>query len=334
MTQRAWPLLLATLPFAVALSAQPPAPPTIQKTFGSATIPLNTSATLTFAITNPNATPLTGVSFSDPLPPGLQVSMPNGLSGACEQGTITANPGDVSVSLSGAGLAGGETCSFSVSVTGVSGGDQTNTTGVVTANESGDGATASALISVIAPPTITNAFGAPMSIIPLNGSTTLTFTIGNPNPTQPISGIAFTDALPSGLQLSTPNGLTGTCDASTVTANPGDVNVSMTGESLAAGASCSFSVNVTGITAGNQSNATTAISSNEGGTGSTSNTAVLSVAAPPLIAKAFGAGYIPLNGITSLSFTITNPAANTLPLTGIGFTDNLPAGLVLGPPTI
>src|SRR5579863_5909973 len=107
MTQRAWPLLLAFFVFAGAAFAQS-SPPTIQKTFGSPSIPLNTSTTLTFTITNPNATSLTGVAFNDPLPPGLQVSTNNGLSGACEQGTITANPNDVSISLSGAGLAGGE----------------------------------------------------------------------------------------------------------------------------------------------------------------------------------------------------------------------------------
>ena len=83
-------------------SSTKPGPPTITKAFGAATIPLNGSTSLTFNLSNPNAgTMLTGVGFTDSLPAGLVVSTPNGLTGSCGGGTITAAAGSGSVSLSG-----------------------------------------------------------------------------------------------------------------------------------------------------------------------------------------------------------------------------------------
>src|SRR6202007_3296685 len=138
--------------------------------------------------------------------------------------------------------------------------------------------------------------------------------------------IAFSDTLPAGLVVSTPNGQTGTCGGGTITATAGGSSISLSGATLALSASCTFSVNVTGTTAGVKNNTTTAISSTEGGAGGTAS-ATLTVASPPTISKSFGAAMIPVNGTTSLSFTITNPAANTVTLTGVAFTDSLPAGL-------
>src|SRR5580704_7751674 len=93
--------LLGTLVSTVVASAQTPSPPNIQKAFGALTIPMNGTTSLSFTITNPNANSLSGVSFTDALPSGLGISVPNGLAGSCGGGLITANPADTSISLSG-----------------------------------------------------------------------------------------------------------------------------------------------------------------------------------------------------------------------------------------
>ena len=136
-------------------------------------------------------------------------------------------------------------------------------------------------------PTIAKAFGAPS--IAVNGTTTLTFTLTNPNTVTALTGVGFTDTLPAGLVVATPNGLANTCGG-TVTAIAGSGSVVLTSGGLAADGSCTITVNVTGTTAGTKNNTTSAVTSAEGGTGGTAS-ASLTVAAvvPPTIAKAFGA---------------------------------------------
>jgi uncharacterized repeat protein (TIGR01451 family) len=99
----------------------------------------------------------------------------------------------------------------------------------------GTGFTSVATLDVVAtPPTITKAFGAP--IIPLNDTTSLTFAINNPNPTTSLAGVGFSDTLPAGLVLATPNGLSGSCGGGTIVAIAGSAAASLTGATLAASA--------------------------------------------------------------------------------------------------
>ena len=303
------------------------APPSIAKAFTPSSIALNATTSLTFTLTNPaaNTVALTGVAFTDTLPTGLTVA--NASATVCG-GTLTTTA-PTGIALSGATINTNSQCQFSVTVTGAASGQYTNTTGAVTSTNGGTGNTASANLSVATPPTITKAFGA--ASILLNGTTSLSFTINNPNTTVGLTGIAFSDTLPAGLVVSTPNGLTGACGGGSITAGAGSSSISLSGAALASSGSCAFSVNVTGITAGVDNNTTGPISSNESGTGATSNTATITVIGPPSIAKAFGAASINLNATTTLSFTITNPNA-TVALTGVGFGDTLPAGLTIANP--
>jgi uncharacterized repeat protein (TIGR01451 family) len=310
------------------------APPMIGKAFGAASIPLNGTTTLTFTLTNPTAVALTltGVSFTDALPPGLVVATPNGLTNACG-GTVTAAAGSGTISLVNGSIAASGSCTIVVNVTGIGGGFKNNITSAVTSIEGGTGGTAAASIKVVEPPAIAKAFGA-ASIVLNGGTTTLTFTLTNPNASLALTGIGFTDALPAGLLVATPSGLTGTCGG-TATAVAGSGSIAFVNGGLAAGASCTIAVNIIGTTGGVKDNVTSAVTSAEGGTGGTAD-AFLVVAdplviEPPTIAKAFGAASVLVNGITTLTFTLTNPNAATA-LTAVSFTDALPPGLVVATP--
>ena len=125
-----------------------PKPPTIIAAFGAASVPINGSTALTFTITNPNASVLTGVGVSDTLPAGLVVSTPNGYEGSCGGGPLVASAGSTAIKLTGATLAGNASCTFSLNVTGTTGGEKHVTSGAVTSVESGAGGTATASVTV------------------------------------------------------------------------------------------------------------------------------------------------------------------------------------------
>jgi uncharacterized repeat protein (TIGR01451 family) len=304
------------------------APPTISKTFGAATILVGATTSLTFTITNPNNSDLHGVAFSDTLPAGLTVA--SAPASACG-GTLTAAVGGNSISLAGATIVAGTPCIFSVTVTGATLGVKNNVTGAITSTESGPGAASNtATLTVIGPPVISKTF-APASI-PVGGTTVLTFTILNPNPTVALAGVAFNDTLPIGIAVASPNGLIGSCGAGTITTGTvaGFSIVTLSGGTIAAGGSCTFSVNVNGSAAGTQNNITSAVSSSNAGSGLPASASV-TVLAPPVLTKTFGAAFLTLGASTSLTFSVTNPNVG-FAVSGIGFTDVLPPGLLVSTP--
>jgi hypothetical protein len=209
---------------------------------------------------------------------------------------------------------------------GSSAGTYTNQAGTFADNSPVKSSNVASITVNAAPPTVKKAFGA--STIPLNGSTSVSFTVTNPNGSA-LTSVSLTDTLPPGLVVSTPNGLTTTCSG-TITATAGSNSINLSGGSLAASGSCAFSVSVTGIAPGMQNNTTGPISSNESGPGATSNTASLTVVAPPTITKAFGALAIRVGGSTSLTLVITNP--NPAVSLTVSFNDTLSPGLVVSTP--
>ena len=131
---------------------------------------------------------------------------------------------------------------------------------------------------VVAPPSIAASFTP--GAVPQNGTSTLTFTITNPAAdTVGATGVAFTDTLPAGLVVATPNGLANTCGG-TATAVAGSGSVSMSAGTIATGSGCTLSIAVNTSAPGTFVNTSAPVTSTNGGTGTTGS-ATLHVAAPP-----------------------------------------------------
>ena len=252
-----------------------PLPPTISKSFGATTVPIGANVSLSFTLSNPNPAPLTGVGFTDNLPGSLVVSNPNGLTGSCGGGTISAVPATAVISVSGATLPANSSCTFSVNVRATRMESLSNVTSPVTSTETGPGRTTTAFITIVGPPVISKSF-TPATIV-ASETSALSFTIANPNPAVNLSQVGFTDILPTGVEVASPNGLTGSCGSGTISAGTG--GVSLTNGTIPAGAICTFSVNVVGTTAGQMDNITTFVTSSEGGIGNAA-TAALTVLTP------------------------------------------------------
>jgi uncharacterized protein (TIGR03437 family) len=178
--------------------------------------------------------------------------------------------------------------------------------------------------AVYSVPTFSQSFGA--GSISANGSTTLSFTVTNPNSGTGLTGVAFTDTLPSGLIVSSPNGLTGSCGSGSISAVAGSGTISLTGGTISASGSCTFSVSVAGTTVGVKNNTASAIQSNEAGDGSTASASLTvnaldqTITFGPLSDKTYGAAAFTLSASASSTLTVSFVSTTTSVCTVSGST--------------
>ncbi len=174
--------------------------------------------------------------------------------------------------------------------------------------------------------TLTKAFAT--TLLSVGGSTTLTFTANNANAAA-LGGVAFTDTLPAGLVISTPNGVSSSCGG-TLIATAGTNVISLTGGGVGGSTSCTITVNVTATAPGVLTNITGAITATGTPSGGPA-TATVTVSAAPILpltlTKAFSTPTFIVGTAATLTFTVTNP--NIAAVTGAAFTDTLPAGLII-----
>ena len=294
-------------------------PLTLTKAFGALSVPVGGTTSLTFTITNPNTVSITGVAFSDTLPPGVGTASLASSSG-CSGGSVTLSSTSISLTGTTVPTTG---CTISLTVQGTTPGIKTNTTSSITSSQTTPGLAAVATLTVIAPPSISKSF-VPNKFLP-GSTTTVSFTITNPDGFATLLGVAFSDTLPTGLVAATPADLTSNCGG---VAFAGAGSISLTGGSIAASGTCTVTATVT-APEGIYDNSVQVTSSN-GGTGNTAIARVF-VATPPNLSKVFSEVAItPMSPVT-LTFALANPN-KIVTLNALAFSDTLPSGLVISTP--
>jgi LPXTG-site transpeptidase (sortase) family protein len=145
-------------------------------------------------------------------------------------------------------------------------------------------------------PTIEKVF-APDSIA-AGDTSTLTFTLTNPNMLTTLNGLNFTDTFPAGVQIATTPNIGGTCNTNNILATHFAPNLAATGTainldaasgySLAPGDDCTITVDVTSITTGTKVNTSGNIGATETGAGTDNASDTLTVGNPTLTVNVAG----------------------------------------------
>jgi uncharacterized repeat protein (TIGR01451 family) len=326
-----------TAPATAQLTVSNPATVTIAKAFSPSTIPTTGSSTLTITFTNtsPTAVTLTNANLTDTLPAGVVVASSPLSTNTCTPGGSTqAGP---LVSLVNATIPANGSCSISTTVTSATAGAYLNT---IPASALADDQSitnpgpASATLTVAPPLAVSKAF-SPAAILP-GGISTLTVTVANTaSGAVALSALALTDALPSGVTIAgTPNATT-TCAGAALAGTAGGTTIGLSGGSLAAGATCTFSADVTATVPAVYDNvipsgvaATTQGVSN---TAPASATLTVSTAPGLTLTKAFVPATIVLGATSRLTVTLANTAVGAVALSNLAVTDALPSGLLVAP---
>ncbi|WP_376695242.1 DUF7933 domain-containing protein [Wenzhouxiangella sp. EGI_FJ10305] len=276
---------------------------------------------LSFQVENQSTSAVGDLSFTDDLGAtlsGLQaVSLP-----ASPCGAGSSITGASVLTVTGGSLAAGESCSFDVTLqvpAGAAPGIYPNTTSGLTSQGQPLGTAASADLQVEPAPAFDKTF-SPTTVL-VGDVSVLTFNIDNGASVISADDLDFTDNLPAGLEVASPPSASTTCTGGTLTAVAGAASLSYTGGSVAAGATCTVSLDIAGNTPGSQINTSGALTSSLGNSGTAG--ASLEVLAPLLTLQKEFLG-TPVAGDTiDLRFTVTNDFAE--PLSDIAFNDDLDA---------
>ncbi len=302
------------------------APPAFNMSFSPNTIGPGSNSILTFTIDNSSeATSVSNLSFTNTLPAGMTIADPSSSSTNCFNGALSAVAGADYIAMSNYRLGAGSVCTLTLEVTSSVVGAHVNTSGILSTS-AGDSGTANATLTVDG-----ERAGISMSFSPnpinKNAISTLTYNINNSLSGANHNFLLFNNTLPAGLLISNqPNSITnctGGLGQASITGVPGTNSIKLVQGYVAAGSSCSVSIDVIAAASGVYTNQLNDLSTN-GSNKSGNATALLNVVNPFLNAN-FPTSVIPGSSVV-LTYTLSNSSRDNS-AENITFTNNLNATL-------
>jgi len=290
-------------------------PPTVIKSLSPNVINPGGISTLTITLGNSNAADIALTSdLIDTLPANVVIAAAPNLAGTCA-GSKAASAGGTTVTYaSGATIPSGS-CTIVVDVTSaISGGPYTNTIVAgdlkTSAGNNGADATAPLFVNPPQPPSINKTFTP--SLIPKNGTSTLTLSLGNGNAAATTLSADLVDALPAGVVIAAIPNVQKTCPDAVAAAAGGTTVTYANGATLPAGG-CSINVDVTSAAPATYTNTIGVGALSTGyGSNNVSTVATLQVVDWPTNADlALTKGVAPGSGVAGDTQTVTLTWRNT-----------------------
>ena len=344
------------------LSSLAMATTTINHQFTPATIAQGDVSVYRITIANDATVPLTDAAVTSLLAPNITVANPLVINNTCG---FTVDPsvvaGGSSVVLTNGTIPAqvnnnvdGQ-CFFEINVTSITPGNHVIT---IPANSTPDATTAgyqafqagtrvsndtlanaTLFVTALQAPTGSKTFAPSPAIV--GNSVTLSIVLNNPNATSTMPLTTFVDPLPAGMVVAANPNPSVTCTGSgatngTVTANPGEGSVTLTGGTIGQAGQCTLTVNVLVPTiAGTSQSLTNSVPAgaigNTRGLTSLGFSRDLTINAPIGVSKRFSPEVIPVGQPSLMTIVITNSSANS-DLTITQFDDVFPSGMVLSDP--
>jgi uncharacterized repeat protein (TIGR01451 family) len=318
-------------PFVVSVVSTSLSAPVVTMVFSPASVGAGTLSTLTITLGNANAVAITGVGFNDSLPSDLLAASPSSIATTCG-GATSITSGNGGFTLSGGSIPANGSCIVSLSVFSNIAATYVDSIGAntVVSNNAQANIAASATLTVTPPPTIGKSF-SPSSVAP-GTSTSLVVTLGNPT-TVPMTGATFTDTFPT-----SPGAMTlfntvtsNTCGGAITTAADGalaagSTSIKLTGATIPASGVCKVTFNVKVAVGGAYINTIPAGSLTSSGGASQVDASANMQGIAPDFAKIFTPSSTSAGTTVTMTVTITN--TSSVALTGLGFADSYPSGLI------